>query len=120
MKYIKQLLLILLFSVTGEALQALIPLPVPAAIYGLVLMLIALSTGLLKTAQVKEASQFFVSIMTVLFVPVCVRILEYWGIISRNLVAIITIAVVSTFLVFSVSALVTQWVLKRKRRAHNG
>ena len=115
MKYVKQVLIILSFTALGEALAYLLPLPIPAAIYGLVLMLIALCTGILKTEQVKETAQFFVSIMSVLFVPVCVRIMEYWGVISRNLAAIVTIMAVSTFLVFSVSALVTQLLLKKKK-----
>ena len=48
MKYIKQILIILLFTFTGELLQAMIPLPVPAAIYGLVLLFLALCSGILK------------------------------------------------------------------------
>ena len=114
MKYLKQVLIILAFTALGELLSYLIPFPIPAAIYGIVLLLIALSTGLLKTEQVKDASGFFISIMPVLYVPACVRILEYWGMISKNLTAIITITVVSTFLVFAVSALVTKCFTKKK------
>ena len=120
MKYIKQILIILAFTALGELLAYLIPLPIPAAIYGLVLLLIALCTGLLKTSQVKAASDFLISIMPVLYVPICVRILEYWGLISQNAAAIITITVVSTFLVFGVSALVTQWLMKKRRDQNNG
>ena len=68
----------------------------------------------------KEASGFLIAIMPVLYVPVCVRILEYWGIISSNLVAILTITVVSTYLVFAVSGLVTQALLKKKEGMENG
>lgn len=113
MKYIRQVLIILAFTGLGELLAAIIPFPIPAAIYGIVLMLIALGTGILKTEQVQETSGFLISIMPVLYVPVCVRILEYWGIISSNLVAIITVTVASTFLVFAVSGLITQWLLKK-------
>lgn len=113
MKYVKQVLIILGFTALGEALAYLIPLPIPAAIYGLVLLLIALGTGLLKTAQVQEASNFLISIMPILYVPICVRILEYWGVISQNAAAIITVTVVSTFLVFAVGALVTQGIMKK-------
>ena len=120
MKYIKQILIILVFTGLGEVLAYLIPLPIPAAIYGIILMFTALATGILKVSQVKETSQFLISIMTVLFVPVCVKILEYWGIISRNLAAIFIILTVSTFLVFALSALVTQWLLKRKGGKRNG
>ena len=114
MKYIKQVLIILLFTLLGEVLARVIPFPIPAAIYGIVLMLIALGSGLLKTSQVKETSGFLISIMPVLYVPVCVRILEYWGVISSNLVAILTVTIVSTYLVFAVSGLVTQWLLNKK------
>lgn len=114
MKYIPQFLYILSFSFIGEVLQAAIPLPIPAAIYGLVLLLIALSTGLLKVKQVEDAANWLISIMPILYVPICVKILEYWGVISQSAVAIITITVVSTFLVFAVSGLVTQRLMKRR------
>ena len=48
MKFLKQFLWILLISFLGEALRALIPLPIPASVYWLVLMLAALITGVLK------------------------------------------------------------------------
>ena len=115
MKYIPQFLYILSFSFIGEVLQAAVPLPIPAAIYGLVLLLIALATGLLKTSQVEDAANWLISIMPILYVPICVKILEYWGIISQNAVAIITIVVTSTFFVFAVSGLVTQWLMKRRK-----
>ena len=120
MKYIMQVLIILGFTFLGEVLAYVIPFPIPAAIYGILLMLIALGTGMLKTNHVKDASSFLISIMPILYVPACVRILEFWGVISKNLTAIITITVVSTFLVFAASALVTQWLMKRKEENNNG
>ena len=46
MKYLRQFGLILLFSFLGEALRALIPLPVPASIYGMALLFLALAAGM--------------------------------------------------------------------------
>ena len=112
MKYIKQILIILLFTFLGEVLSRVIPFPIPAAIYGIVLMLLALGTGILKTEAVKEVSGFLISVMPVLFVAPAVRILEYWGIIGPKVAAIVIIAVGTTFLVFAVSALVTQLITK--------
>lgn len=119
MKYLKQILIILAFTGLGELLAALIPFPIPAAIYGIVLMLIALGTGVLKTEAVKEVSSFLTGIMPILFVPPAVRILEYWGIVGPNIAAIAIIAVSTTFLVFAVSGLVTQWVIKKKGGKRN-
>ena len=75
MKYIKQILIILAFSLLGEALQALIPLPIPAAIYGLVLLLIALCTGLLKPGHIAETADFLIGIMPLLFVAPAAKLM---------------------------------------------
>lgn len=114
MGYIKQVLIILGFTLLGEVLAYVIPFPIPAAIYGLVLMLIALYSGLLKPEKVKAVSSFLIGIMPILFVAPSVRILEYWGIIRPNIAAIAIISVSTTFLVFAVSGLVTQWIIRRK------
>ena len=113
MKYLKQLFIILLFSLTGEALQALIPLPIPAAIYGLVLLLIALCTGALKAEAIGDTARFLIGIMPLLFVAPAVNILQNWGLIAPNLFPICIITLVSTFVVFIISGAVTQ-LLRRK------
>ena len=120
MKFVAQLLYILLFSLLGELLEAIIPLPIPAAIYGLVLLLIALYTGLLKAEKIASAADFLISVMPVLFVAPAVKILQYWGLIAPNLAAIIIIITFSTVLVFAVSGLVVKWLLERKEDKPNG
>ena len=116
MKYITQVLIVVLFTFLGEVLAHVIPFPIPAAIYGIVLMLIALGTGLLKAEKIKEVPQFLISIMPVLYVAPSVRLLEYWGIIAPNVAAIVIISVVSTFLVFAVSSLVVNALMKKKNK----
>jgi holin-like protein len=113
MKYIKQLLIILLFTLLGELLAYLLPLPIPAAIYGLVLLFIALCTGLLKPSHIDETARFLLQIMSILFVAPTVGILSQWGLIAPNLVPIVVIMVVSTLVVFTVSGLVTRALLKK-------
>ena len=114
MKYIKQLLIIILFSLAGEALASLIPLPVPAAIYGLVLLLVALMTGCLKAEAIADTARFGIGIMPILFVAPAVNILENWGVIAPNLVPIVVIMVLSTFIVFIVSGVITQLLLRKE------
>lgn len=113
MKYIKQLLIILAFSLLGEFLATVLPLPIPAAIYGLVLLFLALCTGLLKPEAISDTANFLIGIMPVLFVAPGVRLLQYWGIIKADLVPICVIVVSSTLVVFAVSGLVTKVLLKK-------
>lgn len=119
MKYIKQLLIILLFTLLGEALAYLLPLPIPAAIYGLILLLVALCTGLLKPKHIDVTARFLIELMPLLFVAPTVRILSYWGIITPHLVPICMIILVSTVLVFAVSGLVTKLLLKKGGEGHD-
>ena len=46
MKYIRQFVIILFISFIGEALKYVLPLPIPASIYGLVLMFVLLEIPL--------------------------------------------------------------------------
>lgn len=110
MKYLKQLFWILLFSGLGELLQAVIPLPIPAAIYGLVLLLTALCTGLLKAETIADTARFLIAVMPLLFVAPAVSILAHWELIAPNAVAIVVIMTLSTVIVFAVSGLVTKWL----------
>ena len=110
MKYIKQLFWIGLFSGIGELLQAVIPLPIPAAIYGLVLLLTALCTGLLKAETIADTARFLISIMPLLFVAPAVSILSHWELIAPHVAAIVIITVLSTVVVMAVSGLVTKWL----------
>ena len=119
MKYIKQATLILAFSLAGQALQAWLPLPIPGAIYGFVLLLIALFAGLLKEEQIADTATFLISIMPVLFVAPGVNILSYYKLIAPKWAEIITIICLSTFLVFAVSGLVVK-CLRRKEDGENG
>ena len=68
MKLLRQLLIILLLSLVGEGLHALLPLPVPASVYGLVLMLLCLCTGILRLDQVERASDFLIEIIPVILI----------------------------------------------------
>ena len=113
LQYIKQLLIILAFSLLGELLATVLPLPIPAAIYGLVLLFLALCTGVLKPSHIADTANFLISIMPVLFVAPGVKLLEYWGVIAPDLGAICVIVVSSTVVVFAVSGLVTKVLLKK-------
>lgn len=111
MKYLRQLLIILIFSFAGEVLHYLVPIQIPASIYGLVLLFIGLMTGLIQLSQVQETAKFLIEIMPMMFIPAGVGLLESWGVLKPILVPVILILVVSTVFVMGVSGLVTQGVM---------
>ena len=120
MKYVRQFWIILLISAMGEALHVLIPLPVPASVYGLVIMLIALGTHIIKLDQVKEAAEFLIEIMPVMFIPAGVGLVTSWSQLQSFLVPLLVITVVSTFVVMIVTGKVTDFLISRKGEKKNG
>ena len=116
MKYLRQLLIILIFSFIGEVLHSLIPIQVPASIYGLVLLFIALLTGIIQLPQVKEAAKYLIEIMPLMFIPAGVGLLESWGDLKSILIPVLILLVASTILVMGVSGKVTQGIIQRSKR----
>ncbi len=108
MKYIPQFLIILGFSLAGEALQQFIPLPIPASVWGIVLLFGALCLGLVKLEQVKKASGFLISVLPILFVSPVVGLLENWGLIQGALLPMLLLVAASTVLTFGIAGAVTQ------------
>lgn len=119
LKYLKQFVIIVGFSLLGELLNTVIPLPIPASIYGFILLFLALCAGIFKPEHVDKASEFLIGIMPVLFVAPAANILAYFDIIAPKLVPILVIVISSTFVVFAIAGHVTQ-LLRRKGERKDG
>lgn len=115
MRYIRQFLIIIFISFLGEILHYLIPLPVPASIYGLILMFLCLHFHLFEVESVKATSQFLIEIMPLMFIPAAVGLIATWDVVRKNFIAYLTITVISTFAVMIVSGLVTQAILRYRK-----
>ncbi len=113
MRYIKQFLIILGISFLGEGLHHLLPIPVPASIYGLVILFMLLTTGVLKLGQVEETADFLLQIMPVMFIPAAVGIIDSWDVLRPVLLPVVLITVLTTVLVMIVTGRITQWCLHR-------
>ena len=114
MKFLRQFMIILLLSFLGEVLKMFIPLPIPASVYGLVLMLACLMTGVLKTSQVKDAAFFLIEIMPVMFIPAAAGLIDSWGVLRPLIVPIMIITVVITVFVMVVTGRVAQMIAKKR------
>ena len=114
MKYLKQFAIILFVSLLGELLHILIPLPIPASVYGLLLMLLALCLGILRLEQVKETAGFLIEIMPVMFLPAAVGLLESWSALQPMIGPVVVITILTTVIVMGVTGLVTQFLIRNK------
>ena len=107
MKYVQQFSIILLISVIGEVLKTFLPLPVPASVYGLII---------LKLDQVKGAADFLVEIMPVMFVPAGAGLITAWSTLKPICVPVLIMTFISTVIVMVVTGKVTQGVIRMGKR----
>ena len=114
MKFLRQFMIILLLSFLGEVLKMFIPLPITASVYGLVLMLVCLMTGVLKTSQVKDAAFFLIEIMPVMFIPAAAGLIDSWGVLRLLIGPIMIITVVITVFVMAVTGRVAQMIAQKR------
>ena len=118
MKYIMQFMIILIISFVGELLYYLIPLPIPASIYGIVILFLLLEFKVIKLEQVNDTASFLIEIMPLMFVPAAVGLMDSYDILSKNLISYILVIVVSTLAVMVVSGRITQFFIRRRGESH--
>ena len=116
MKYFKQFGIIAGVSCVGELLYALLPFPIPASVYGLVLMVILLMTKVVKLDMVEETADFMISMMGIFFVPSSVGLMNSFGVMQGSVWQLLLMCVVSTVVVMSVTGLVAQLVISIKQK----
>lgn len=119
MKYVKQFVIIIAISFIGEFLKYVLPLPVPASIYGMVLMFAALLTGVLKLDDVKDTAKFLIEIMPLMFIPAGVGLMVSWNTLRPLLIPVAIITIVTIITVMIVSGHTAQFVLKRQEKGGN-
>ena len=114
MKYLKEFTIILGFCLLGEVLRYLLPLPVPASIYGLAMMLLALVCGAVKLDQVETTADYLVGIMSPMLIPAAVGLMEQFAALRAILIPFFVVNVVGLLTTFAVTGRVTQFFLRDK------
>lgn len=112
MKYMRQFAIILAVTCVGELLNFVIPLPIPASIYGLILMMVLLVTHAVKFEDVEKTGDFLVEIMPMMFIPAGVGLITAWGDLRPVLVPILICTVVTTVAVMFVTGKVADALAK--------
>lgn len=103
----------MVFAFLGELLHHFIPLPIPASIYGIVLLFLALETKILKVSDIKETSSFLIAIMPLMFLPPAVGVIESWNLLRESWFPYVVVTLISTIVVMGVSGRVTQGIIRK-------
>ena len=116
MKYVKQFLIILAVSFLGELLKYVLPFPVPASIYGMVLMFVGLMLGWIPLESVKDVGKFLIEIMPLMFIPAGVGLMNSWSVLQPVLLPVCVITAVTIVTVMVATGRISQWVIRRDKK----
>lgn len=115
MRLLKQFLIIIAFSFAGEGLHAILPLPIPASIYGIVLLFTALEMKWVKVSDIDKTCGFLIEIMPIMFIPAAVGLLKSWDVVKDSIVAYAVVTVVTTVVVMYAAGAVSQAIIRRSK-----
>lgn len=116
MKYIKQFAIILFITFLGELLRYFIPIKIPATIYGIIIMLVALMTKIIKVDDIKDASSFLIEIMPLMFISLAANLINLFDIIKPVIIPLLIIIPITTAFVMILTGKFTDLILIRGKK----
>lgn len=119
MKYVKQFLLILFISFIGEIFNKLIPLPIPASIYGMMILFFGLLIGIIKLENVKEVGSFLIEIMPIMFIPAGVGLMTSWVTLKKILIPVLIITALTNVTVMLATGHISQMIIRKLGNDNN-
>lgn len=108
--------MILAISFIGEILKYFLPLPIPASIYGMMILFTGLLTGIIPLEAVKDVGKFLIEIMPVMFIPAGVGLMSSWVNLKPVLLPVSIITVVSIVTVMIATGRTSQWIIRRGKK----
>ena len=112
MKYMKQIGVIATIAFIAELLYYMIPLPIPASVYGMTILFFSLCFGIIKIEMVEDVSDWILSIMPIFFIAPTVGLMEAFENIKGQVIPLLLICVISTLVVTSVTGLTAQGIIR--------
>ncbi|BEU88534.1 CidA/LrgA family protein [Selenomonas sp. TAMA-11512] len=120
MKYLREFAIILGITCIGEIIKYLIPLPIPASVYGLIIMLSLLSSGRLRLNQVQVTGRILIETMPLMFIPAGVGLMFYWDELQPVIVPVLVITFITTIVVSVSTGKMSDALLTWKNRGKHG
>lgn len=120
MKYIIQAGIIATISFIGELLHFFVPLPIPASVYGMVILFVLLCLKVIKLPQVEDVANWLLSVMPIFFIAPSVGIINSFDSIKGQVLPLVFICFISTIVVTALTGLVAQGIIRLQNKKRGG
>ncbi len=95
---LRSLTVLLAFQLAGEMLQALLQLPVPGPVLGMLLLLLVLGLRGRVSPGLGEDAQQLLRYLPLVLIPPSVGIMNHWDLLRANALAVSLVIIVTTAL----------------------
>jgi holin-like protein len=117
-KMIGSIVLLYIIFQFGNWVQRTFHLFIPGSVIGMIVLLLLLSTKLVRMSWIEEGANYIITNLAFFFIPVTVGIIEYYHLFMGKGFLLIVIVLVSTIFVMGGSGYVSQWLIRREEWKH--
>ena len=120
MRILRELLIIFSICLVGQFISELLPIPFPASVLSLVILLLLLISKVFKPHWIQNVSGFLLKNMAFFFIPAGVCIVEQYTALKANILKLLLICLITTFLTFTASAYAVTGTIKLMEKRRSG
>ncbi|UPW83971.1 CidA/LrgA family protein [Lysinibacillus sp. Ag94] len=113
-RIIVQIGILNIFYYMGVGIVALLHVPLPGSVIGLLLLALSLNFKLIKVEYIQDGAGFLIGVLTLFFIPATVGVIDYPELFSTTGLLIMLAVIASTLISIYVTGLLSQIVEKKE------
>ena len=103
-----------IFYYMGVGIVALLHVPLPGSVIGLLLLALSLNFKIIKVEYIQDGAGFLIGVLTLFFIPATVGVIDYPELFSITGLLIMLAVIASTLISIYVTGLLSQMVEKKE------
>ena len=116
MKLLREAMLIIGIYFLGELLSKSLIKFMPGNILGMLILLILLSTKIVKIEAIETVAKFLLDHLAFFFIPAGVGLITVVQLIEGNTIKLVAICIISTFIVMGITGLTVQFLISNRNK----
>jgi holin-like protein len=116
LRVIIHILFLFLLLFIGNGIQAILQIPIPGSVIGMILFFVLLKSGIVKLEWVLEGTSLLLRHLTLFFIPVTVGFIEYLELFQGKGIWLLIITIFSTALVMGLAGMTSERLAKRQQK----
>ncbi|MBT2574148.1 antiholin-like murein hydrolase modulator LrgA [Bacillus sp. ISL-51] len=114
--FLTQAFIFAVIMLISNGIAAIVPIPIPASVVGLVLLFVLLCLKVIKLEQVETLGTSLTSLIGFLFVPSGISVMNSLGVMQQYGVQIALVILLATIILLGVTGLFSQFILSVSKK----